>query len=100
MKWLLGISRMIGALLVTSLLLVSCTKEEVVEPCHDETGTVNAKGRTVPVTDTNSGEVNGLNGRGTVNPKDGGTEGGDDTDISDDGDDLSDSERRRVKPRN
>lgn len=91
---------MIAVLAVTSLLMVSCTKDELVEPCHQEVGAVNAKGRTVPPTDINTGQVNGTNGRGTVNPKDGGTDVDVDTDISDDGDDLSDSERRRVKPSN
>jgi hypothetical protein len=64
--------------LLTSLLLASCAKEEMEGPCGADTTTESAKG---------SFDKDGPVG---ADGPDGGT-------ISDDGDDLNDSERSRKK---
>ena len=94
MKLFMSISRSFAVIALTSFLLVSCSKEELVEPCAEH-NTVAPKGRTFNGTESNAGQGNSISGQSVVNPK-----GGTGTDISDDGDDLSDSERSRVKPRN
>lgn len=94
MKMFMSISRAFTVLVLTSFLLVSCSKEEMVEPCAEHS-TVAPKSRTPNASGTDVGQGNSISGQGTVNPK-----GDTGTDISDDGDDLSDSERSRVKPRN
>lgn len=86
--------------LILSLLATSCSKEEAVEPCSSANQeNVNAKdlaGKPTVANDASDAQQ-GLDGAVIVIP----TEGGDpdDSGISDDGDDLSDSERVRKKRR-
>lgn len=94
MKMFMYISRAFAVLVLTSFLLVSCSKEELVEPCAEHS-TVAPKGRTPSGPGSEMGQGNSISGQGTISPK-----GDTGTGISDDGDDLSDSERSRVKPRN
>ena len=81
-------------LLLIALLTVACGKEEVVSPCTAPAADQgSAKGISVSptVTDPTPGAaVDGGSGEKPIT---------DDTGISDDGDDLSDSERSRKKRR-
>lgn len=81
-------------LLLIALLAVACAKDEVVSPCNsaaaDQGG---AKGLSISSTvadPTPGAAVNGGSGEKPIT---------DDAGISDDGDDLSDSERSRKKKR-
>ena len=75
-------------LLAFILLLSSCTKEEMVEPCTSGAA-ITSKSLAVP----NDGHINGPD-NGTVRGTEEPTTGEDDG-ISDDGDDISDNERKK-----
>jgi len=92
--------RPLPTLLLIGLLFTACSKEDGVQPCgsgSDDTlqdqGTAKAKDTSgtsteKPLTNESSAPPNGNT-----------TLTGDDQGISDDGDDLSDSEKSRKKPR-
>lgn len=77
------------ALVLMITLLASCSKEELVEPC----------GHTPATEEKSNGGVGGESGATNEAPGNGGDTGTEDAGISDDGDDLSGSERnKRKKP--
>lgn len=85
--------------LIIGLLATSCSKEEAVEPCssahQEEVNAKNVAGKPLVAEDPANAQQ-GLGDPVIVEPTDDGTEG---NGISDDGDDLSDSERVRKKRR-
>lgn len=85
--------------LLISLLATSCSKEEAVEPCssaHQEEVTAKSVAGKPLVAEDPTNAQQGLGEPVIVEPTGGDTEG---SGISDDGDDLSDSERVRKKRR-
>jgi hypothetical protein len=83
--------RWASALLVLMLVLASCSKEPLVAPVDAAAGTVkNTEG---PGTDEPTPPTDG----GYSSPKSGDEGEGEGGDISDDGDDISGSERNRKK---
>ena len=79
---------------VFGLLATSCTKEDAVEPCNHENAQEGTNKDGYSVVDPNGAASQGqagVNEPGTPKP--------DPNDISDDGEDLSDSEKARRKPR-
>lgn len=85
-------ARWASALLVLMVLLASCSKEPLVAPA-DAGVAGSAKNTTMP---TDGGFSEPSTGSSAA-PKSGEDDGGDGTGISDDGDDISGSERNRKK---
>lgn len=86
------------ALFALALAFVSCSKEEAIQPQTDLSTAVSTKNKTTGTPDTSTGgSGEPQHGLTTCNPA-GGT-GTTQTGISDDGDDLSDSEKSRKKRR-
>lgn len=89
----------IALVALLAVVLVSCSKEDAVEPCQagNTTEQVNAKSARKPVIvdagDSNTAHEGVTDGAPTDQP-DPGTPG-----ISDDGDDISDGEKSRKKRR-
>lgn len=84
MTALTNLSRALGAALFAVVLLTGCSKEELVAPTIQEDGVNKVRVITVPMDDTRQDAF-----------KPGST--GEDTSISDDGDDVGDGERNRKK---
>lgn len=89
----------IALVALLAVVLVSCSKEDAVEPCGSGSTTeeVNAKSNRKPVV-IDAGEPGtaheGVTDGTPTDPPDSGTPG-----ISDDGDDISDGEKSRKKRR-
>jgi hypothetical protein len=89
----------IALVALLAVALVSCSKEDAVEPCEagNTTEAVNAKSNRRPVV-TDAGGTGtpqeGVTDGTPTDPPDSGTPG-----ISDDGDDISDGEKSRKKRR-
>lgn len=93
--------RALPILIVLGLLATSCSKDELVSPATPESATANPKNAAVvtpPTTDLGEdGIPQGLGQTSRPKPNIENTDGG--IGISDDGEDLSDSEKSRKKRR-
>lgn len=86
--------KLLTAVLMVAVLAVSCGKEEIAPCSQHSTETTDGPTKTRPVSNQGAGDRGGDNGAVISKPTNTGTG------ISDDGDDLSDSERSRKKSRN
>lgn len=93
--------RVLPTLLLISLLATSCSKDDLVSPATDigsaSANPKNAVVLTPPSTDLGQDDPQGLGQSSGPKPNMDDTDGG--IDISDDGEDLSDSEKSRKKRR-
>lgn len=90
--------RYIISLALLSVLATACTKEAAVEPCSGSSEHTEGSAKDRPLSLTDGPDPVSHEGD-TAEPVTDDNVGGDDQGISDDGDDISDSEKTRKKRR-